>query len=209
MTRHFRRRPEHLQKAKHAPSSSPRARPDWRCGVYPRSGGRALGGQPGRLLSAITSRRDEVGFIEFARFVAKTGDILKFVKVRGAASTHLVSVSASAQGQRRRYEEPVSSFPRGSWRSATPLCSFNPIYGQGMTVACMGSGCSLGNASPRACAVFARRFFREPPVALIDTPWQIAVGSDLQHPEVQGRRRAQVRFINSYIAKLYQCRTKR
>ena len=49
----------------------------------------------------------------------------------------------------------------------------------------------------------ARRFFR---VAsqLIDIPWQIAVGSDLQHPRVEGARTTQVRFINWYIGKLYR-----
>ena len=40
--------------------------------------------------------------------------------------------------------------------------------------------------------------------ALIDIPWQITVGSDLQHPRVQGTRTAQVRFIIWYIAKLFR-----
>ena len=39
---------------------------------------------------------------------------------------------------------------------------------------------------------------------LIDIPWQMAVGSDLQHPAVAGKRTAQVRFINWYLAKLFQ-----
>jgi hypothetical protein len=39
---------------------------------------------------------------------------------------------------------------------------------------------------------------------LIDTPWQIAVGSDLQNPRVEGRRTAQVRFVNWYIANFYR-----
>ena len=39
---------------------------------------------------------------------------------------------------------------------------------------------------------------------LIDIPWQIAVGSDLQHPRVEGKRTTKVRFINWYIAKLYR-----
>jgi hypothetical protein len=46
----------------------------------------------------------------------------------------------------------------------------------------------------------AERFFRAAS-RLIDNPWQIAVGSDLQHPGVEGPRTVQVRFINWYIAK--------
>jgi hypothetical protein len=49
----------------------------------------------------------------------------------------------------------------------------------------------------------AKRFFRKAS-RLIDTPWQIAVGSDLQNPRVEGKRTAQVRFVNWYIAKFFQ-----
>jgi hypothetical protein len=49
----------------------------------------------------------------------------------------------------------------------------------------------------------AGRFFKAAS-ALIDVPWQIAVGSDLQHPAVQGARPAQVRFINWYLEKFYR-----
>ena len=38
----------------------------------------------------------------------------------------------------------------------------------------------------------------------IEAPWQIAVGSDLQNLRVEGKRTAQVRFVNWYIAKLYR-----
>jgi len=49
----------------------------------------------------------------------------------------------------------------------------------------------------------ARRFFQAAS-KLIDIPWQMAVGSDLQHPAVTGKRTAQIRFINWYLAKLFQ-----
>src|SRR5581483_7878096 len=52
-------------------------------------------------------------------------------------------------------------------------------------------------------ADLARRFFRAAAIA-IDTPWEIAVGNDLRHPQVQGPRPAKVRFINWYIGKLHQ-----
>jgi hypothetical protein len=82
------------------------------------------------------------------------------------------------------------------------LCSFNPIYGQGMTVACAES-LALRDCLAVGTQEIAKRFFRAAS-PLIDIPWQIAVGSDLQHPRVEGMRTAQVRFINWYIAKLYR-----
>jgi len=44
-------------------------------------------------------------------------------------------------------------------------------------------------------ADLARRFFASA-AAVIDTPWDIAVGNDLRHPKVEGPRPPKVRFIN-------------
>ncbi|WLB24081.1 hypothetical protein [Bradyrhizobium japonicum] len=82
------------------------------------------------------------------------------------------------------------------------LCSFDPVYGQGMTVACMGS-LALRECLAKGTQGIARRFFQMAS-RVIETPWQIAVGSDLQNPRVEGKRTAQVRFVNWYIAKFYR-----
>jgi hypothetical protein len=81
------------------------------------------------------------------------------------------------------------------------MCSFNPVYGQGMTVAAQEA--SLLQACLRnGDADLARRFFKAAKAA-IDIPWDIAVGNDLRHPQVQGPRSPKVRFINWYIGKLH------
>ena len=101
---------------------------------------------------------------------------------------------------RRRYER-LKRFPKNYLVFGDALCSFNPVYGQGMTVAAQEA------ASLRACllegdADLARRFFDAASTA-IDTPWDIAVGNDLRHPQVQGARPVKVRFVNWYIGKLH------
>jgi 2-polyprenyl-6-methoxyphenol hydroxylase-like FAD-dependent oxidoreductase len=102
---------------------------------------------------------------------------------------------------RRHYEE-LSRFPAGFLVFGDALCSFNPVYGQGMTVACM-EALALRECLAAGTQEIAGRFLRAAS-QLIDIPWQIAVGSDLQHPRVEGKRTTQVRFINWYIAKLYR-----
>jgi 2-polyprenyl-6-methoxyphenol hydroxylase-like FAD-dependent oxidoreductase len=101
---------------------------------------------------------------------------------------------------RRRYER-LERFPKNYLVFGDALCSFNPVYGQGMTVAAQEA------ASLHAClgdgdADLARRFFQAARTA-IDTPWDIAVGNDLRHPQVQGPRSPKVRFINWYIGRLH------
>jgi 2-polyprenyl-6-methoxyphenol hydroxylase-like FAD-dependent oxidoreductase len=100
---------------------------------------------------------------------------------------------------RRRYER-LRRFPKNYLVVGDAMCSFNPVYGQGMTVAAQEA--SLLQACLRGDADLARRFFAAAKAA-IDVPWDIAVGNDLRHPQVQGPRSPKVRFINWYIGKLH------
>ena len=81
------------------------------------------------------------------------------------------------------------------------MCSFNPVYGQGMTVAA-AEAALLRECLRAGDADLARRFFAAAKTA-IDIPWDIAVGNDLRHPQVAGPRPRKVRFINWYIGKLH------
>jgi hypothetical protein len=101
---------------------------------------------------------------------------------------------------RRRYEE-LTRFPRGYLVFGDAICSFNPVYGQGMTVAAQ-EAVLLRQCMEAGDADLARRFFAAAKGA-IDVPWDIAVGNDLRHPNVQGPRSPKVRFINWYIGKLH------
>ena len=101
---------------------------------------------------------------------------------------------------RRRYER-LARFPKGYLVFGDALCSFNPVYGQGMTVAAQEAAL-LRECLEAGDADLARRFFAGAST-VIDTPWDIAVGNDLRHPQVQGPRSPKVRFINWYIGKLH------
>jgi 2-polyprenyl-6-methoxyphenol hydroxylase-like FAD-dependent oxidoreductase len=101
---------------------------------------------------------------------------------------------------RRRYER-LAQFPTGYLVFGDAICSFNPVYGQGMTVAAQEAAV-LRDCRAAGDADLARRFFAAAATA-IDTPWDIAVGNDLRHPQVAGPRSPKVRFINWYIGKLH------
>lgn len=140
---------------------------------------------------------DNSGFVEFARSLPKP-EIFDVVKAAEPLSP-LMPYQFNAN-MRRRYEE-LPSFPDGFLVFADAICSFNPVYGQGMTVACL-EALALDKCLAAGADGLAGRFFRAAS-RLIDVPWQIAVNSDLQHPRVEGRRMLQIRFINWYIAQLY------
>jgi 2-polyprenyl-6-methoxyphenol hydroxylase-like FAD-dependent oxidoreductase len=194
-TRQYRRRPEHMGGKKAAIIAA--CAPKWRFGaLLAQEGDRwivTMGGYLGDEAPA-----DEAGFIDFARSLPtpEIYNVLRDAEPLSAFAPYHFRASL-----RRRYEQ-LSRFPGGFLVYGDALCSFNPIYGQGMTVACL-EALALRECLTSSAEGAAHRFFRAAS-KLIDTPWQIAVGSDLQHPEVKGVRPAQVRFFNWYIAKLYR-----
>ncbi|WP_203743967.1 FAD-dependent oxidoreductase [Actinoplanes cyaneus] len=105
---------------------------------------------------------------------------------------------------RRRYER-LRRFPSGYLVLGDALCSFNPIYGQGMTVAAL-QALLLRSLLAGSGAGIAARFF--PGAArIIDGPWTIAVGTDLRFPEVPGRRGVRVRSVNGFVHRLHVAAT--
>jgi 2-polyprenyl-6-methoxyphenol hydroxylase-like FAD-dependent oxidoreductase len=101
---------------------------------------------------------------------------------------------------RRRYER-LKRFPTGFLVFGDALCSFNPIYGQGMTVAAL-EALALRDCIHADARSLARVFFRRA-ARVIDVPWDTAVGADLQFDHVRGTRPVKVRLVNRYLARLH------
>ena len=195
MTRLFRRRPDELHGKTAAIIAA--CEPDWRFGaILAQEGDRwtvSLGGYLGDQVPG-----DESGYLEFARSLP-TPEI--YDVIAGAEPLSPIIPYQFGANLRRHYEE-LTQFPDGYLVYGDAMCSFNPVYGQGMTTACVES-LALRECLAAGPQQLTKRFFRAAG-RLIDIPWQIAVGSDLQHPRVEGKRPAQVRFVNWYIANLFR-----
>ena len=99
----------------------------------------------------------------------------------------------------RRHYERQSRHPEGFLVMGDAACVFNPVYGQGMTVASMESLVlrrNLADGPPRPA-----RFFRDLS-KVIDAPWDMSAGADLGFPEVEGRRTLKTWMGNAYIPRL-------
>jgi 2-polyprenyl-6-methoxyphenol hydroxylase-like FAD-dependent oxidoreductase len=195
MTREYRRKPEHLPGTMVVIMAP--CKPAWRGGVLiAQEGERWILGLTGCMGDQVPA--NESGYLEYARSLPKP-EIYNVIKNAEPLSPPMPYHFKA--NLRRRYER-LTKFPAGYLVFGDALCSFNPIYGQGMTVACL-EALALRDILAAGRERIAERFF---PAAsrLIDTPGQIAVGGDLQNPKVEGKRNAQLRFINWYVAKLYR-----
>jgi 2-polyprenyl-6-methoxyphenol hydroxylase-like FAD-dependent oxidoreductase len=96
----------------------------------------------------------------------------------------------------RRYDR-ARGLPDGLLVVGDAVCSFNPIYGQGMTVAAM-EALALRDCLCRGADDLPRRFFRAS-AKPIGQAWQLTVGGDLSLPEIEGTPPLATRLFNGYI----------
>jgi 2-polyprenyl-6-methoxyphenol hydroxylase-like FAD-dependent oxidoreductase len=101
---------------------------------------------------------------------------------------------------RRRYER-LPHLPTGWLPFGDAICSFNPVYGQGMSVAAM-EAVALRDVLADGTAQLQERFLRAAG-PIVDIPWDVSVGADLRFPDVVGRRTARVRLVNGYLERVH------
>jgi 2-polyprenyl-6-methoxyphenol hydroxylase-like FAD-dependent oxidoreductase len=96
------------------------------------------------------------------------------------------------QGSKWRHFGRLDRFPRGLLPSGDAICSLNPVYGQGITVAVQEANIlsrllSTNAAKPDPLATLAHQFLSEAE-ALIEQPWTISAIPDFIYPQTRGER---------------------
>jgi 2-polyprenyl-6-methoxyphenol hydroxylase-like FAD-dependent oxidoreductase len=137
--------------------------------------------------------RDLAGMVSFAQEYAPAHLL---AAVRAAEPLGEVARHRLPSSQWRRYDK-MSRLPDGLLVCGDAICSFNPIYGQGMTVSALDAA-ALRDCLRRGNDDLPRRYFRAT-AKPIGVAWQIAAGSDLSFPEVEGRRSRSMRVTNRFV----------
>ncbi|SFC52077.1 2-polyprenyl-6-methoxyphenol hydroxylase [Halobiforma haloterrestris] len=101
---------------------------------------------------------------------------------------------------RRRYEA-LDEFPDGLVVTGDAIASFNPIYGQGMSVAALDALSLHHVLADGDFANLGPRFF-ERASNVIDNVWKLVVGGDFQFPQTVGPKPDGTAIANWYIERL-------
>jgi len=159
-------------------------------------GGLMLPLEGGRWMLTLARRGDALpcdaeGFLAFARSL-RTPTI--YNAICRAKPLDGVARYGFPESVRRHFER-LDGFPRGLLPIGDAICRFNPVYGQGMSVAAL-EACLLkrlldgpGQESD-PIAELAPRFFAEVQ-ALLETPWSVAM-LDFIFPDTRGQRPADI-----------------
>jgi flavin-dependent dehydrogenase len=143
---------------------------------------------------------DGAGFLAFARSLPRPGvyDYIRDAEPLTEPVTHKIPTS------RWLHYERMQRWPDGFVATGDAVCAFNPIFGQGMTLACLGARL-LGAcvAESRTLRGLAPRFQRALP-GLIRLPWFVATAMDLHYPQTSGVRPAGIGVLHWYLGRLLE-----
>jgi 2-polyprenyl-6-methoxyphenol hydroxylase-like FAD-dependent oxidoreductase len=136
---------------------------------------------------------DHAGMVDFASSLAgpEPAEVLR------SATPADEPVKMRYPASRLRHFDKLDSYLGGYLVTGDALCSFNPIYGQGMTVAVLEAEL-LQSLLQEGAADLPRRFFTAAGELLV-APWSLAAGGDLRFPEVEGPRGPQDEEIDRYL----------
>ncbi len=143
---------------------------------------------------------DEAGFLAFAHSLPAP-DVYEML-------TRLEPISEivphKMPGSLRRHYEKLSHFPEGFLLLGDAICSFNPVYGQGMTSAALQAVALDQLLTKRSSLRGLWRPFFKAAAGVVDMPWQLAVGEDFRFPETEGIKPTGVDFVNRYVANVHK-----
>lgn len=135
---------------------------------------------------------DDAGFIAFAKTLVAP----EFAEAVQAAAPLGPAASFRSTVNRWRHLGRLPAWPSGLVALGDAVCTFNPVYGQGMSVATLGAmllGQVLGEGNGAVGHTFQRRLDR-----LLRDPWTMATGEDYRHPQTVGPPRARTALISNW-----------
>jgi 2-polyprenyl-6-methoxyphenol hydroxylase-like FAD-dependent oxidoreductase len=141
---------------------------------------------------------DDEGFREFAADLPTPliGDLLEQYDRAIDEIRHYPFPSS----RRRRYED-LHRFPSGLLVTGDAVASFNPIYGQGMSVAALDALALHHALADGEGADLPHRFF-DLVAEVVDIVWRMTVGADFEFEATTGPKPFGTDLFNSYIDRL-------
>ena len=103
---------------------------------------------------------------------------------------------------RRRYDQ-LEAHPRGLLAVGDAVASFNPIYGQGMSVAALEALALHHTLAEHDDTDLASAFYARTG-SIVDDAWNISVGGDFQFAETRGPKPSGTAVVNRYLSRLHR-----
>jgi 2-polyprenyl-6-methoxyphenol hydroxylase-like FAD-dependent oxidoreductase len=142
---------------------------------------------------------DDAGFLKFAESLEHPA---LFQAIRSATPASSIAAYRFPAHVWNHYDR-LKKFPANLFVLGDALCSFNPIYGQGMTVAALEAQvlhrclAETNNDADRIEGL-PGRYFRGVS-SIVQAAWAMATGADLAFPQAEGPKPSGHAAINRYL----------
>jgi 2-polyprenyl-6-methoxyphenol hydroxylase-like FAD-dependent oxidoreductase len=138
-------------------------------------------------------------------YTAMSPSTLQITELEGILDGHHILSEEVAYypfpSNRRRYYEKLDRFPDGLIVVGDAIASYNPIYGQGMSVAALHALVLHHTLAENDLGDLALQFFDEAE-PVIDTAWLMAVGADFQFAQTTGPKPRGTGLMGWYLSRL-------
>jgi hypothetical protein len=131
-----------------------------------------------------------------------------YLAISGARGASKIVPHGFPSSQRRHYER-MDRFPSRLIVMGDALCSFNPVFAQGMSVSAMQAdllrACFDGlQAGHTETLDTLTEKFRKSAGDVVNAAWQMTTGEDLRFPQTVGPRPLKLRFMHWYTERLHR-----
>jgi 2-polyprenyl-6-methoxyphenol hydroxylase-like FAD-dependent oxidoreductase len=149
---------------------------------------------------------DEAGFLAFARSLRSAA---LYEAIAGAEPLSPITGHRATENRLRHYDR-LGRFPDGVVAVGDSVCAFNPVYGQGMTVAALGAEVlDLWLREESHHGAGRGRFFQLLARATA-AAWQLSAGADYGFRTTEGPPQGRVaRLTSGYLAGVMRAATRR
>src|SRR6266566_4472373 len=148
---------------------------------------------------------NESGFLDYARSLPMPN---LYEAIKDAEPLTPIITHKFPANQRRHYEQ-MSRFPEGFVILGDAACSFNPIYGQGMTTAALEASmlndylCQQQRNVAQGDPIRLTQRCQQAIAKAVKVPWLLATSEDFHYPETEGQRPIGMRFLNWYGGRVH------
>lgn len=153
---------------------------------------------------------DEAGFLEFARSLPVS---IIYDAMASAEPLTPIKTHRGTENRLRHYDR-AKQLPHNFLLLGDAVCAFNPVYGQGMTIASLGAltlrKCLREQAKLHAdgsLSGLSRRFQKQ--LAKVNkAPWLLATGEDYRYSETEGAGPGvMTKFMHRYMEHVFRLST--
>ena len=154
---------------------------------------------------------DDAGFLEFAGGLR---DRLIYDAIRTAEPVSPIKTHRATENRLRHFDR-AKRLPDNFVLLGDSVCAFNPVYGQGMTIASLGAltldKCLREQARLRPDGSFTglSRRFQKQLAKVTKAPWMLATSEDYRYHETEGAGpSAMTKFMHRYMENVLLLATK-